>query len=335
MASGSGKSVRASSLDVALGLDIGGTKIAAGIVTSGGQIVGTNRIVAPNTNNAEKYFDAVLQCAYGALRKINLPHDELIGIGCGCGGPMYWPMGIVSPINIQAWREFPLRERLEREFRKRPVFVHNDAVALAVGEHWQGSAKGATSMIAVTVSTGIGAGLILNNKIFHGKSGQAGHIGHIVVDRREGADCKCGGSGCLEAIASGPSAVRWATSHGWTPRLDESADGASLARSARVGDEVAIRSLARAGRAVGTALADCANLLDLKVAVVAGGFSQSGAVFWDPLRDAFHSHSSLRFARDMQIIPSQFLHDAGIMGSAAFALMPSQYGWTTSTGNAM
>ena len=241
-------------------------------------------------------------------------------------GPMVWPSGEVSPLNMPAWRGFPLRKRLAEEFASDRVLIHNDAVGLTVGEHWKGAGAGTANLLGMTVSTGVGGGLILNGRLNHGASGNAGHVGHVVVEP-DGPVCDCGGRGCLEAIASGPNTVRRALDEGWRPGPGVSADGVALAAAAAAGDDLALRNLARAGRAVGTAIASCASLLDLEVAAIVGGFSQSGPPFWEPLRQAFATHAGLPFAAACRVVPGRLGETAGLLGAAAFVLVPDRYGW--------
>lgn len=310
----------------AIAIDIGGTKIAATVVSSNGELTGLSRMAVTPTGDPDLMFKTVLDCAVRAAEKSAISPSEIIGVGCGCGGPMDWPEGIVSTINIPAWRNFPLRQRLADEFPGMPVRVHNDAIALAVGEHWRGRAAGACNMLAMTVSTGIGGGLILDGALFHGKSGNAGHVGHIVIEP-DGPRCGCGAWGCLESIASGPSAVGWALANGWRPVAGDDADGVGLARSAGTGDDIARQSLTRAGSAVGMGAASLANVLDLDVVVIAGGFSRSGSFFWDALRHAFAAHATMDFARRTRIEPSGLVAEAGLLGAAGFVLFPDKYGW--------
>jgi glucokinase len=346
----------------ALALDIGGTKIAAAVVAANGDILGRTRLRVPRGGDAESIFAVLLEGASAAMAGAGVVPADLAGIGCGCGGPMRWPVGEVSPLNIPAWRGFPLRERLRAAFPGMRVLVHNDAVALAAGEHWRGreASKGASggassaNMLAVTVSTGVGGGLVLAGRLFHGASGNGGHFGHIIVDP-EGPPCACGARGCVEAIASGPRSVEWAVRSGWNtsdgtqpPGAEPGAksrvnyetnfetnfetdpggepDGKSLAASAEAGNPVAKRALARAGEAVGIALASCGSLLDLDVAVVGGGFSRSGPDFWDALDAAFSRFARLDFARSIEIRRTT-PDDGGLRGAAAFILAPDAYGW--------
>jgi glucokinase len=245
--------------------------------------------------------------------------ERIEGIGVGCGGPMTWPAGEVSPLNIPGWRGFPLRARLAERYPGIPVRLHNDAVAFTAGEHWKGAGHGVDDMIGMVVSTGVGGGLVLGGRVVDGASGNAGHIGHVVADP-QGPQCACGGRGCLEAIARGPATVAWAREHGCTAE-----DGASLARLAADGDEVARAALARAGRAVGTVVASVVALLDVRIAVVGGGLSQSGPALWDPLGEAFHEQARLPYLAGARVVPSVLGSDAGIIGAAALVLAGERY----------
>ena len=309
-----------------LALDIGGTKLASAVIDDTGRILGRGRVPSPTGTDPEPLYEALVACAAAALRGADVLPGDLVGIGVAAAGPMVWPSGEVSPLNMPAWRGFPLRKRLAEEFDSERVLIHNDAVGLAVGEHWKGAGVGTSNLLGITVSTGVGGGLILAGRLYHGTSGNAGHVGHVVVEP-DGPVCACGGRGCLEAIASGPNTVRHALDEGWRPRPGVVADGVALAAAAATGDTVALRSVARAGRAVGTAIASCANLLDLEVAAIVGGFSQSGPPFWDPLQQAFATHASFPFAAACRVIPGQLVGAAGLLGAAAFVLIPDRYGW--------
>jgi glucokinase len=309
-----------------LALDVGGTKLAAAVVDDGGRILGRGRVPSPTGTDPEALYEALLACAAAALRGADVIPGDLDGIGVAAAGPMVWPSGEVSPLNMPAWRGFPLRKRLAGEFGAERVLIHNDAVGLTVGEHWKGAGTGTANLLGITVSTGVGGGLILDGRLYHGASGNAGHVGHVVVEP-DGPVCACGGRGCVEAIASGPNAVRHALDDGWRPQPGVVADGVALAAAAAAGDQVALRNVARAGRAVGTAIASCANLLDLEVAAIVGGFSQSGPSFWDPLREAFRAHAGFPFAAACRVVPGQLTDTAGLLGAAAFVLVPERYGW--------
>jgi glucokinase len=309
-----------------LALDVGGTKLAAAVVDDTGRILGRGRVPSPTGTDPEVLYEALLACAAAALWGADVTPGDLDGVGVAAAGPMVWPSGEVSPLNMPAWRGFPLRKRLAEEFDAERVLIHNDAVGLTVGEHWKGAGAGTSNLLGITVSTGVGGGLILDGRLDHGTTGNAGHVGHVVVEP-DGPVCACGGRGCVEAIASGPNTVRHALDDGWRPRPGVVADGVALAAAAAAGDQVALRNVARAGRAVGTAIASCASLLDLQVAAIVGGFSQSGPSFWDPLQEAFAAHAGFPFAAACRVVPGQLTDTAGLLGAAAFVLVPERYGW--------
>jgi glucokinase len=247
------------------------------------------------------------------------------GIGVGCGGPMRWPQGVVAPLNIAAWRDFPLRVRLAELYPGATVRVANDAIAMAVGEHWRGVGVGARNLLGVVVSTGVGGGLVLDGRVCFGESGNGGHIGHVVVDP-EGPDCVCGGNGCLEAIARGPAVVQSARDQGWTP-TDGPADGRSLVAAAKAGDPVAVAAFIRAGTALGVAIASAAHLLELDVVAVGGGLAHAGELLLGPARAAFARHARMKFAANCQIVRAALDVDAGLIGAAALVSCGDRY-WT-------
>ena len=190
-------------MTVVLALDIGGTKLAAGLVDETGTVLVHDRTATPTSLDPEELWGAVVGLVDELLAHPDAPLYD--GIGVGCGGPMEWPEGRVSPINIHGWRGFPLLERVrDRYAGGRPAVIHNDAVALALAEHRWGAGQGHDHVLGMVVSTGVGGGLVLGGRRIDGGTGNAGHVGHIVVDPI-GPACPCGGRGCVEAIARGPA----------------------------------------------------------------------------------------------------------------------------------
>ncbi len=303
-----------------LALDIGGTKLAAGLVTPSGEIVDAVRAATPRGDaDAEVLWGTV----HDLLERVR-GSAEIAGVGVGCGGPMRWPEGVVSPLNIPGWREFPLRERLAQSYPGVPARVHNDAVCFAAGEHWLGAGRGHPDMVGLVVSTGVGGAIVLGGKIVDGVTGNAGHLGHIVVDP-EGPHCACGGRGCLEAVASGPASVTWATSQGWKPPTGVGASGVTLTESARAGDELARAALARSGRAVGVALASAAALLDVSRFVIGGGLAEAGSLLIDPARAALAEHARLPYLAGLTLATAELGGAAGLVGAAALLLVPGYW----------
>lgn len=304
-----------------LAIDIGGTKLAASLVDAEGRISSLARTATPHDTDGE----GIWRTLEALLDKVlaDEGHPALAGVGVGCGGPMEWPSAEVSPLNMPAWRAFPLRARLQARYPGLPVRVHNDAICVAIGEHWRGAGRGRDNVMGMVVSTGVGGGLVLGGRLIDGASGNAGHIGHVVVDP-EGPDCECGGRGCLEAIARGPGLVAWAHAQGWRPG-DPGVTGVTLAEDARRGHPIACAAMDRAGRALGIAIASATHLCDLEVVAVGGGLSQAGPLLFDPLNEAFRRHARMDFARDVRVVPTALGQTAGLVGAAALILEPGHY----------
>jgi glucokinase len=274
---------------VALAVDIGGTKLAAGVVDGAGRLTDRAATPTPVTHDPEEVFSALT----GLLNK--LPAAEAVVCGIGSGGPMAPGGEEVSTLHIPAWRRFPLRRRVA-EATGLPTFVDNDAKALARGEGWVGAAAGQAHFIAMVVSTGVGGGIFLDGRLLDGRAGNAGHIGHVVVVPG-GRECFCGGRGCLEAEASG-RAIAAATGR----------------PAAEAGPDV----IERTGTLVGRAVASVANLLDLPLAVVAGSVALGfGAPFFAAAQAEIDALARLDFSRGTRIVPAG-LGDAGpLIGAAA------------------
>ena len=301
----------------ALAVDVGGTKLAAGRVDGEGRVTERAGVATPTGDDAEALWRA-LAVVLDQVCRDDVPR----AVGVGCGGPMAWPAGEVSPLNIPAWRDFPLRARLRQRFGAVPVRLHNDALCFAAGEHWRGAGAGADSFLGMVVSTGVGGGLVVGGRLVDGPTGNAGHVGHVVVDPH-GPPCVCGGVGCLEAVASGPSLAAWAQREGWRPA------GAATARAvtedARRGHPVALAALTRAGQALGVALASAVHLVEVEAVAIGGGVSQAGPLLFGPLQEAFRRHAGLPYARDCRIVPAALGQDAGLVGAAALVLAGDRY----------
>jgi glucokinase len=273
----------------ALAVDIGGTKLAAGVVDDAGTLLRRATVPTPRGTDGEALFAALL----GVIGQV-AAGDEVV-CGVGTGGPMTPAGETVSPLNIPAWRDFPLRARLA-EAVGLATFVDNDAKALALGEGWRGAARGVAHFVAMVVSTGVGGGIVLDGRLLDGAAGNAGHIGHVIVEP-DGRTCGCGARGCLEAEASGTGI---------------------LAATGRPASEAGPEVAARTGTLVGRAVASVANLLDLRLAVVAGSVALGfGAPLFAAAQDELDRRSRLDFSVGARIVPAG-LGDAGpLVGAAA------------------
>jgi glucokinase len=291
-------------------IDVGGTKLAAALVDHGGVVTRRRQCATRATATADELFDDLV-----ALVMSVVDGEQPSAVGIGCGGPMDRSAGRVSPLNIPAWRDFPLRDRVA-DVLHAPVVLHNDAVAMALGEQHYGAGRGRSAFLGIVVSTGVGGGLVLDGRVFSGRTGNAGHLGHVVVDPA-GPRCACGGRGCLEAIARGPAMVAWAQEQGWSAT---DADGRALVAAAQRGDPVALAALTRGGQALGVAIASVAAVVDLDGVAVGGGLANAGDLLLGPAREACARHAGLDFIRGLPIDVAHRVDDAGLVGAAALAL---------------
>ncbi|HEV7652149.1 MAG TPA: ROK family protein [Actinophytocola sp.] len=291
--------------DHVLAVDVGGTKIAAGVVDRAGRVL--RQAVRPTR---EPVF-AALRDAVAAVGP-----GPVAAVGLSCAGPVDAVAGRVGPINIPSWRDFPLRARVAELVPGVPIALAGDGQCMALGEHWLGAGRGATAMLGMVVSTGVGGGLVLDGRPFAGRSGNAGHIGHLIADAA-GDPCSCGARGCVETVASGPNLVRWARRHGWTPPA--AATAAELGAAAASGNPVARKAFRRGARALGLAVVAAAALCDLEVVVVGGGVARAGDVLFEPLRRTVAEHAGLSYLADLRVVAATLGTGAGLAGAAALA----------------
>jgi glucokinase len=296
-------------------LDIGGTKIAAGLADADGALVHSGVRPTPVGGSAEQVWDAVaaliaeeLRAADGAAR----------AVGIGCSGPIDLNNGTVSPINIAGWRGFPLRDRVAAAVPGLPVRLAGDGVCMALGEHWRGAGRGARFMLGMVVSTGVGGGLVLNGVPYVGRTGNAGHVGHVVVEG-DGERCSCGGRGCVETVAAGPWLVRWARANGWS--APPGAGARELADAAATGDAVAVRAFHRGAGGLAAMIASVAAVCDLDLVVIGGGVAKSGRLLFDPVRAAVAEYARLDFLAGLSVIPAELGGEAGLVGAARLAAL--------------
>ena len=273
-----------------LAVDIGGTKLAAAVVDDEGRVVVRDRVATPQRDvwpALERLLLRVMAAAPG----------ELVAVGAGCGGPMDVASATVSPLHIPTWRNFELRTAL-MESTGLAVFVDNDAKALALGEAWCGAGRGERNLVGIVVGTGVGGGIISNGRLLQGRLGNAGHIGHIVVEP-EGRVCACGGIGCLEAYACGP---------------------AIEAETGRPPQRAPIAIIERTGLLVGRALATLAAVVDFNLAVVGGSVALGfGEPFFAAAQAEVNSRARLPFTEHLEIRRAGLGELAPLVGAAAIA----------------
>ena len=274
-----------------LGVDVGGTKIAAGVIDADGVLLRSVSVPTPRESNP----DSVLNALLSAVRRADA--TDALAVGVGCAGPMTAGGETVSPMNIPGWRDFPLLAQL-RKHLDRPVVIDGDAKALAVGEGWKGAGVGVASFLAMVVSTGVGGGVVVDGRLLHGSHSNAGHVGHLVVVP-EGALCPCGSRGCLEAEMSGTAIAR---------------------RTGAPAQKAPLSEVLRAGKLLGQGLASVVNLLDLELVAIGGSVALGyGGPFFSAVARGLHTTSRLGFTQDCRIVPVGLGKDGPLVGAGALA----------------
>ncbi len=273
-----------------LAVDVGGTKLAAGVVDESGRILVRDRLLTPPR-------DVWPTLSRLILRVVAAAPSEPVGCGVGCGGPIDPTKRTVSPLHIPSWTAFPLAAELE-ELVQLPIAVDTDARALALAEAWCGGAVGVNDFIGVVMGTGVGGGVVSGGQLLQGRVGNAGYVGHVVVEP-DGRPCVCGGKGCLETYCSGK---------------------AIEAETGRPPQRAQVAIVERTGVMVGRALASVGALCDLKLAIVGGSVALGfGEPFFRAAQDELDKRARLPFTSGFQIVPAALGPAAPLIGAAALA----------------
>ncbi|MEO8295032.1 MAG: ROK family protein [Gemmatimonadota bacterium] len=321
-----------------VGIDIGGTNLVVGCVAEDG----TDLIALHSEpTRAEEGSDAVIgrinSMALQAIRECQRldPASEVIGIGVGAPGPLNTRTGIVLLTPNLGWINMPLRDRIQEQVGL-PTVLDNDANCAVLGEWWRGAARGTQVAIGVTIGTGIGGGLILGGRLFHGFSDSAGEIGHTTIEIN-GRRCKCGNYGCLEAYASGPAIARRAIEaieSGYETSLPKYVENRlelitaqTVYDAAHDGDLLALEVVGDTARFLGAGVANLVNIFNPEVVVVCGGVTYAGDSLFIPLRRELSRRAFKPAVEVCRVVPGELSGSAGVYGAArAFieqALTPS------------
>ena len=298
--------------DYALALDLGGTKVEAALVDATGTVLAGSRHRRPTgaSSTSDHLAAAVTEAVRDALAA--LPDGAtLLGAGIGSAGPIAGTTGAVSPLNLGAWRNYPLGDLVAQQVAGLPVTLRMDGICIALAEVWLGAAQGESNVMGMIVSTGVGGGLILGDRVIAGPTGNAGHIGHVAVAGFDDV-CACGARGCLEAIASGPRTVAWARTQGFTGE-----SGEQLAAAAAAGDTIARAAIERSATAVGRAIASASALVDLDVVAIGGGFSHVSDDYIALVGAAVAGHSDFGFVTKTRVVASGLSGEGPLIGAAA------------------
>lgn len=311
-------------------VDIGGTKIIAAVINQKGEKL--SRVYHPTLaeQGPEKVIGRLASSIRLAVNRSGNALEEIGGISLAVAGLIDVNRGLVTTApNLPHWENVRLGDILQDEF-KIPVFLLNDASAAALGEHRFGAGIGIDNLIYVTVSTGIGGGFILNDKLFEGTDGSAAEIGHMIV-LADGPACRCGQNGCLEALASGSAIARMARERlleGQKSILKNLIEGEvvsvtaeHVARAGRKKDIVALAIIKEAAYYLGIGLSNLVNLLNPQMIVIGGGVSAMGEMILRPARRSMKEHAFKLPASTVRVVKSKLSPDSGILGAAAYAYL--------------
>jgi len=290
----------------ALAVDVGATKIALALVDRDYVVSHQHEVTVRGNPNMWDEIHAT------TIDLMKIADDELIGVGIGSAGPLHLDHGAISPVNIPQWRMFPIVSKFKELTGSSNVILHGDAMALAHAEHRLGAGRGATNMLGMVVSTGIGGGLILNGSLFTGETGNACYIGHHAINF-DGERCACGRRGCVETYASGPRMVAIASERGW----NSGNSFIELAESARQGNSTALEVIDEGTRALAIGIVNTIGSLDIRTVVIGGGVSQAGEVYWAPLRAHFEAEArTTGFIDKPDLRLAALQRSSGVVGAA-------------------
>jgi glucokinase len=311
-----------------LGLDIGGTKLAAGVVEPGGA---TRSFVVEPTGvrrPTQIVLDELIELGNRAVAESGLDWKEIDAVGIGCGGPLDADEGILlAPPHLPGWRDVPVVDIVEQAYG-RPAMLENDATAGAAGEHRYGAGVGVAHMVYLTLSTGVGGGVVIDHKLYRGAVGNGGELGHVTIDWH-GRMCRsCGRRGCLEAYASGTSLAERAVESmdpssvlaGFVANGDGGGSGvtaAQVAAAARAGDPYANRIWDETIYALACGLTSIVNLFEPELVVLGGGLTQSGDQLLAPVREFVHEQAMAPVGRSARIVLATLGDRVGVVGAAA------------------
>lgn len=310
------------------GIDLGGTKIYTVLADLEGGVRGEMKVATRREEGFAAVVGRMARTVDDLLARAGANRSDLLAVAAGAPGPLNPVTGVIHQAPNLGWREAPLREALAERLGGVPVAVENDANLGALGEHVYGAGRGVNDLVYVTVSTGIGGGLVLNGRLYRGAGYGAGEVGHLPV--APGPACRCGGRGCLEAVASGTAIARRAREEaeaGRAPEILARAGGDASAVSARTvteaaeaGDPVARGILAEAAAYLGRGLAIIANLLNPAMIVLGGGVMEARHLFWDGMEATLRRLALAAALDGLAVVPAALEGRSGAMGAVALAL---------------
>jgi glucokinase len=311
-----------------LGIDLGGTKILTSVINPQGEMLSRDHSVTPAAEGPEGVIQAILASAGRALEGASIAIDRVSAVGVGAPGLADTEAGVLftSP-NLPGWEDVPLRDVIQEKLKKK-AFLINDGNAAALGEHHFGAAKGVTHFIYVTISTGIGGGIVIDGKVLNGFKGMAGEIGHMSISD-EGPPCQCGNRGCWEALASGTALAKAArkrietgadtTILGFAGGKIDKVTAQTVQSAAEKGDPIAHQLIRQTAYYFGVGLANLVNIFNPEMIVIGGGLSNMGDRLLKPAYGVAEKRAFNRAYRTVRFVRAALGRNSGVLGAAAFA----------------
>ncbi len=305
-----------------VGVDFGGTHLRAALVNEAGEVIAKIKRKTEDWRGPAGVISRIADTVKEVMGKV--PSEQVVGVGVIAPGPANPYKGIILKApNLDGWENIPLEEELEGYISK-DVWIGNDANLAALAEHRYGAGRGYSHLIYITISTGIGGGIIINNQMLLGAQGLAAEVGHMQI-MPNGPLCACGNRGCVEAVASGPNIARIVQeriAHGAPSSLqplEEEIRAEQVVLAAQEGDALAIEVLEEAGSYVGMAVANLVHLFNTERIIIGGGVSNAGALLFDPIRKAAQHRTMPSYHGTFDIVPAALGDDVGLLGAAALA----------------
>lgn len=311
-----------------LGIDLGGTKILSSVINQDGKMLSRDHSITPASKGRDAVIKAIMESAHRALAEANVLPSDLTSVGIGAPGLSNPKSGVLytSP-NLPGWEDVPLKDIIEKEIGKKTYLI-NDANAAALGELHYGAGRGSRDFIYLTVSTGIGGGIVINGQIYAGSNGTAGELGHMVIDDN-GPLCNCGNKGCWEMLASGTAlameARRIIETGGASSILKltggdpQKINAEAIHQAAQAGDVLAKKLIVRTAYYLGVGISNLINIFNPEVIVIGGGLSNIGDMLLKPAYEEAGRRAFKQAYRVTRFATAELGRNSGVVGAAVFA----------------
>jgi len=302
-----------------LAADVGGTNTRMAVVNENGDILALLKKSTHCKDGRDEMIKFIVSFAGETIEKSKLPKEKICGMGIGFPGPLNAETGtIFKPPNLNGWDNVPLRDILEKELRV-PVAIENDANAAALGEWWKGAGSGTNSLFCITLGTGVGGGMVLDGKVWHGATSIAGEIGHTTIIR-DGIKCTCGNIGCLETYACSGGILKRVNDallkEGDNDSLQPLTNLKQVDQMVTEGNEIVLNVIKETGVILGIAIANIANMLNPEMIVLFGGVTNLGEHLIEPLKEEVKRRAFKQATESLRIELSQLGDNSGILGAA-------------------